>query len=55
MEAFLEYIEAHPVDGIICMGDYVTDSPYPERTMNLLYKMREKHDCCMLRGNREAE
>ena len=36
LEAFLEYIEVHPVDGIICLGDYVTDSPYPERTMELL-------------------
>ena len=27
LEAFLEYIEEHPVDGIICLGDYVTDSP----------------------------
>lgn len=53
LEAFLEYIEGHPVDGILCLGDYVTDSPYPERTMELLHKMREKHDCCMLRGNRE--
>ena len=53
LEAFLEYIEEHPVDGIICLGDYVTDSPYPERTMELLHKMRETRDCCMLRGNRE--
>ena len=53
LEAFFEYIEAHPVDGIICLGDYVTDSPYPERTMELLDKMRKRYQCCMLRGNRE--
>lgn len=53
LEAFLEYIQKHPVDGIISLGDYVTDGPYPERTMELLYQMREKYDCYMIRGNRE--
>ncbi len=53
LEAFLQYITLHPVEGIICLGDYVTDSPYPERTMALLYEMRKNHTCWMLRGNRE--
>lgn len=52
-EAFLEYIRRNPVDGIISLGDYVTDSPYPGRTMELLQGMREKYICYMLRGNRE--
>lgn len=53
LEAFLRYIGEHPVDGIICLGDYVTDSPYPEKTMSLLYNMTEKYTCYMIRGNRE--
>ena len=53
LEAFLQYIAGHPVDGMICLGDYVTDSPYPERTMALLYEMRRLYECWMLRGNRE--
>jgi len=53
LEAFLEYIEEHTVDGIICLGDYLTDSPYPQRTMRLLYAMQEKYPCYMIRGNRE--
>lgn len=53
LEAFLEFCEKHPVDGVICLGDYVTDSPYPERTMALLYRMREQYPCYMVRGNRE--
>lgn len=36
LEAFLAYIGKNPVDGIVCLGDYVTDSPYPQRTMELL-------------------
>ena len=53
LEGFLKYIEEHPVDGIVCLGDYVTDSPYPLRTMKLLYGMMEAYDCYMLRGTRE--
>ncbi|HKM35204.1 MAG TPA: metallophosphoesterase family protein [Lachnospiraceae bacterium] len=52
-EAFLEYIKGLPLDGIICLGDYVTDSPYPERIMKLLYGMMQKYTCYMVRGNRE--
>lgn len=52
-EAFLEYIGKHPVDGIIGLGDYVTDGPYPERTMELLYGMRDRYSCYIIRGNRE--
>lgn len=53
LEAFLAFLEKHPVDGIICLGDYVTDGPYPERTLALLRKMRERWTCYLLRGNRE--
>ena len=53
LEAFLDFLADRPVDGIICLGDYVTDSPYPERTMVLLREMRKRYPCYMLRGNRE--
>jgi len=52
-QAFLAYLDTHPVDGVVCLGDYVTDGPYPERTMELLYGMRKKYACYMVRGNRE--
>lgn len=53
LEAFLAYIETKKVDGIICLGDYVTDSPYPQRTLSMLYDMQKKYPCEMVRGNRE--
>ncbi len=52
-EAFLAYIKEHPVDAVIGLGDYVTDCPYPERTMQLLYGMMKKYPCYLIRGNRE--
>ncbi len=53
LEAFLDYLKEHPADGILCLGDYVTDSPYPQRTMELFYRMQEQYPCFPVRGNRE--
>lgn len=53
LETFFEYCKDYSVDGIIGLGDYVTDSPYPERTIALLKQMRETYPCYMVRGNRE--
>lgn len=52
-EAFLEYIEKEKVDAVIGLGDYVTDGPYPERTLKLLHEMMEKYPHALVRGNRE--
>lgn len=52
-EAFLSYIEEHPVEAIIGLGDYVTDMPYPRRTLDMLYDLMKKYPCYILRGNRE--
>lgn len=53
LEAFLDYIESRSVDAIIGLGDYVTDSPYPERTLSMIYEMQRKYPCHLIRGNRE--
>lgn len=53
MEAFLDYIGSHPVDAIVGLGDYVTDSPYPQRTLSMIYEMQKKYPCHLIRGNRE--
>ena len=46
-------IEKIKPDGIIFLGDYVTDFPYPQRTMELLHKSKARYNCHFLRGNRE--
>lgn len=53
LEAFLEYIEEMAVDAVIGLGDYLTDSPYPQRTLSLIYEMQKKYPCHLIRGNRE--
>ncbi len=50
--AFNTIKEIHP-DGIIFLGDYVTDFPYPQRTMEILRKCKSAYKCWFIRGNRE--
>lgn len=52
-EAFLTYIEKHQVDAVIGLGDYITDSPYPQRTLGMLYELQKHYPCYLIRGNRE--
>lgn len=52
-ESAFNTIERINPDGIIFLGDYVTDFPYPQRTMNLLYKCRSAYKCWFIKGNRE--
>lgn len=52
-EAFLEYCRLHSIAGIIGLGDYLTDGPYPERMISLLKQMQAQYPCFMVRGNRE--
>lgn len=53
LEAFLAFLDTHPVDAIICLGDYVTDGPYPDRTLTLIQEMQKHYPCHLIRGNRE--
>lgn len=52
-ESAFKTVEIINPDGIIFLGDYVTDFPYPQRTMELLYKYKSAYKCWFLRGNRE--
>lgn len=52
-EASFNTIEKIKPDGIIFLGDYVTDFPYPQRTMELLYKCQSAYKCWFIKGNRE--
>ncbi len=37
----------------IFLGDYISDCPYPQKTMSLLYELQDKYNCWFIRGNRE--
>ncbi|MDC7280171.1 metallophosphatase family protein [Butyrivibrio fibrisolvens] len=35
------------------LGDYLGEFPYPQKTMEILYKFKEENDCVFIRGNKE--
>lgn len=41
------------VDQFLFLGDYVSDCAYPEKTMELLYHIKDRYPCNFIRGNRE--
>ena len=53
LEAAVHRIDVLCPDGVVLLGDYITDCPHPRRTMDLIYALRRKYPVYMVRGNRE--
>lgn len=53
LEKCLIYCKNEKVDGFVFLGDYVSDCPYPQRTMKLLEEVRLTYKTWFIRGNRE--
>lgn len=49
----LDYFEKENVDYYLLLGDYVSDTPCPEKVMEMIYSLRREHRVLMVRGNRE--
>ena len=53
LEACLAEIERIGVDGVVFLGDYVSDCACPQKTLSLLKETAQKYPCWFIRGNRE--
>ncbi len=53
LEACLLDKRVQAADGLLFLGDYVTDCPYPERTTARIRSLAKDIPCWLLRGNRE--
>lgn len=40
-------------DEFLFLGDYISDCPYPHKTMEIIYNMQKEYRCYFIRGNRE--
>lgn len=49
----MAFLRGQGIDGIIGLGDFVTDGPFPQRMMEALREMQEEFPCYLVRGNRE--
>ncbi|MBP1544321.1 MAG: metallophosphoesterase family protein [Oscillospiraceae bacterium] len=53
LEACIRWVRRHDIDGIVFLGDYVTDCPYPQKTVDILQAVSKEYKCFFIRGNRE--
>jgi len=53
LEAAIPYLGHARPDILLFLGDYITDAPYPEKIMQMLYDLQRQYTCYFIRGNRE--
>lgn len=53
LERCVEHAFSQNPDEFLFLGDYISDCPYPQKTMNIIYDMNKNHKCIFIRGNRE--
>ncbi len=52
-KACLDYAINKGADTFILLGDYLGELAYPQKTMEMLYKLKEQYPCYFVRGNKE--
>ncbi|MBP3604337.1 MAG: metallophosphoesterase family protein [Lachnospiraceae bacterium] len=52
-ESCLEFLEKKEIDAFILLGDYVGEFPHTEITMDLIYELKKRYPCYIIRGNKE--
>ena len=53
LAACLELLKEYAINGIAFLGDYISDFPYPQRTIELLHDISSRYRTWFIRGNRE--
>lgn len=53
LKACLDFARRRGIRYYLFLGDYITDHPYPQRVLELLYEAKSRFDCRWVRGNRE--
>lgn len=52
-EQCMEYCRQRGIDTYIFLGDYAGEMAFPEKAMEMLFKIKEKYRCYFVRGNKE--
>ena len=53
LQACIDVAVGRGITNFILLGDYVTDSPNPQKTMELIYVLKQYFNTWIIRGNRE--
>lgn len=52
-EQCVKYALTNNINSFIFLGDYLGEFPYPQKTMEMIYSLKEKYICYFIRGNKE--
>jgi len=53
LEKCVNYALNRGIEKFIFLGDYLGELAYPQKTMNLLYSLKENYHCWFIKGNKE--
>ncbi|MBE5866780.1 MAG: metallophosphoesterase family protein [Lachnospiraceae bacterium] len=53
LEKCIEYALSRQITTFVFLGDYLGELAYPQKTMDILYSLKEKYECYFIRGNKE--
>ena len=53
LQKCLDYATNIGIDTFIFLGDYLGELAYPQKTMDILYSVKEKNKCYFIKGNKE--
>lgn len=53
LQKCLDYAIEREADTFLFLGDYLGELAYPQKTMSILYSLKEKYRCYFIRGNKE--
>ena len=52
-QACIDYAMGRGITNFVLLGDFVTDCPYPQKTMEKIYVLKQYFNTYIIRGNRE--
>lgn len=53
LQKCLDYADSIGTDTFLFLGDYLGELAYPQKTMDIIYALREKCKCFFIKGNKE--
>ena len=53
LQKCIDYALDKGVETFIFLGDYVGELAYPQKTMEIIYSLKEKYNCFFIKGNKE--
>lgn len=53
LQKCVDYALSENIDTLVFLGDYVGELAYPQKTMEIIYSLKEKYNCFFVKGNKE--